>query len=321
MSATSVSTASTSSKATNINAIDFGAAFLPEISGSDAHPDHARRHVGAVRSDAWRSAASAAITQNVGSRAGSRITPFRSRSIAGFRSGVSFGFNDTIGLSTHGQHGGAPAAQSRTARSALRADQAEADDALPDRRRSRHTMKANFVWDLPDLKSDQSALRVRWAHLINDWQFSGIWTAATGNCLHRSAPIVPERRRQHQPDGLARLRRARCASSATPGQGCSSDPYRQFNTAAFQGPLVGSVGLESGERLPARAASPSVLDLSIARNIRLGKGRNIQLRVDMFNAPNQARITGRNTTMNLAEPGTIRRTITNLPFDATRQPD
>ena len=31
-----------------------------------------------------------------------------------------------------------------------------------------------------------------------------------------------------------------------PGKGCSSDPYRQFNTAAFQGPLVGSVGLESG---------------------------------------------------------------------------
>lgn len=31
-----------------------------------------------------------------------------------------------------------------------------------------------------------------------------------------------------------------------PGSGCSGDPYRQFNAAAFQGPVVGSVALESG---------------------------------------------------------------------------
>jgi hypothetical protein len=59
----------------------------------------------------------------------------------------------------------------------------------------------------------------------------------------------------------------------------------------------------------------SVLDLSIARNIRLPKGRTIQLRVDMFNAPNAAIITNRNTTMNLASPNDPV-TITNLPFDA-----
>ena len=59
----------------------------------------------------------------------------------------------------------------------------------------------------------------------------------------------------------------------------------------------------------------SVLDLSIARNIRLPRARPIQLRVEMFNAPNAAIITGRNTTMNLSNP-TDPVTITNLPFDA-----
>ena len=54
-----------------------------------------------------------------------------------------------------------------------------------------------------------------------------------------------------------------------PGAGCSSDLYRQFNTAAFQGPLVGSVGLESGNDY-LFGCFQSVLDLSIARNIRLG---------------------------------------------------
>jgi hypothetical protein len=58
-----------------------------------------------------------------------------------------------------------------------------------------------------------------------------------------------------------------------------------------------------------------VLDLSIARNIRMGGARNLQIRVDMFNAPNEARITGRNSTMNLASPADPV-TITNLPYDA-----
>jgi hypothetical protein len=58
------------------------------------------------------------------------------------------------------------------------------------------------------------------------------------------------------------------------------------------------------------------LDLAIARNIRLGKGRSVQFRADMFNAPNQARITGRATTLSLQNT-TDPVTPLNLPFDAS----
>src|SRR4029453_8448335 len=98
-----------------------------------------------------------------------------------------------------------------------------------------------------------------------------------------------------------------------PGSGCSSDMYRQFNAAAFQGPLPDSDGLESGAGYLG-GCFQSVLDTAIARNIRLGGGRNLQVRVDMFNALNEARITNRNTTMNLSGPGDPV-TITNLPYD------
>jgi hypothetical protein len=54
---------------------------------------------------------------------------------------------------------------------------------------------------------------------------------------------------------------------------------------------------------------------AIARNIRLGGSRNIQFRIDMFNAPNSAIITGRNTTMNLSSPSDPV-TATTLPYDA-----
>ena len=67
-----------------------------------------------------------------------------------------------------------------------------------------------------------------------------------------------------------------------------------------------------------RGCFQSALDLTIARNIRLGGARNLQLRVDMFNAPNQAIVTGRNTTMNLNNPADPT-TITNLPYDAAGQ--
>jgi hypothetical protein len=76
----------------------------------------------------------------------------------------------------------------------------------------------------------------------------------------------------------------------------------------------GSVGLESGNSY-LKGCFINVLDLAIARNIRLGSSRNLQLRVDMFNAPNLAGVIARNTTLNLSSPNDPV-TATNLPFDA-----
>jgi hypothetical protein len=77
---------------------------------------------------------------------------------------------------------------------------------------------------------------------------------------------------------------------------------------------VGSVGLESGNGY-LKGCFISTMDLAIARNLHIGGARNIQLRLDMFNAFNQSAITGRNTTMNLSNPNDPI-TITNLPFRA-----
>ena len=57
-----------------------------------------------------------------------------------------------------------------------------------------------------------------------------------------------------------------------------------------------------------------LIDTAIARNIKLGSGRQVQFRLDMFNMFNQSRVTGRNTTENLTSPTDS--TPANLPFDA-----
>jgi hypothetical protein len=58
-----------------------------------------------------------------------------------------------------------------------------------------------------------------------------------------------------------------------------------------------------------------VIDLSIQRTFHAGHGRTLELRADVFNVPNESRITGRNTTLNLSRP-TDPVTPQNLPFDA-----
>jgi hypothetical protein len=64
------------------------------------------------------------------------------------------------------------------------------------------------------------------------------------------------------------------------GGGCNTkDMYRQFTLSAFQGPLTGSDGLESPNGY-LRGCFQSALDFTIARNIRMGGARNLQIRVE-----------------------------------------
>jgi hypothetical protein len=56
-------------------------------------------------------------------------------------------------------------------------------------------------------------------------------------------------------------------------------------TTALSGPQVGSHGLESGRNL-LHQCKDHRLDLAIQRNIRLGGGRQLQFRADLYNALN-----------------------------------
>jgi hypothetical protein len=296
----------------NINTVDIGSAFDPSLqdptvpsSSTAGAASHAALNPNLVRGyrgygvvnyrtyDGWRTFHSIELSVN-----------------RRFLNGLQFGFNDTIVLSDvasalprydHGADG----------QVVLRADQAEAQALLGSQTPQRHNFKASFVWDLPDLQASNRAIKAI-GLLVNDWQLSGIWTAASG-----SAYTVNQ---QYQ-TGNANVNLTgspdfgpRILLVGDPGMGCSSDPYRQFNTAAFEGPPVGSTGLESGNDYLSGCFN-SVWDMSIARNIRLGGNRTLQLRVDMFNAFNEARVTNRHTTMNLSTPSDPS-TILNLPFDA-----
>ena len=152
--------------------------------------------------------------------------------------------------------------------------------------------------------------------MINNWQLSGIFTGQTGTTYsvgYWSQSGGGNVNLTGSPDYPARVRIV-----GDTGKGCSSDPTRQFNTSAFQGPLSGSLGLESGTNY-LTGCFEKVIDFSISKNITLANSKALQFRLDIFNAFNFAGITGRNTTLALTNP-TDPVTATNLPYDANGNP-
>jgi hypothetical protein len=303
----------------NLNAVDFGTAFLPAFRDPTLAPS-ATPGATAVQTNLMRPMRGfGSITQqwDRGWRTYHSIQLSLQRR---FRDGFSFGFNDTWSLSDRQQSGlrlQHPADGSYT----IRSDQPEADLLLGDNNPVPHTMRANFIWDMPDLHGENPAARAV-GLVVNDWQLSGIWSGARVANFGASNPTVGYTvgfsyqngggsvNLTGSPDYAARIRIV-----GDPGSGCSGDPYRQFNTAAFQGPRSGSVGLESGSGY-LQGCFVNVIDLAIARNIRLRASRTLQVRVDMFNAPNWSATTARQTTLNLTNPNDPI-TPTNLPFDAS----
>jgi hypothetical protein len=302
----------------NVGAIDLGSAFLPQNQDRTLAPS-ATPGAAAVSTPLLaplRGYNNIVMTTNEGWRTYHGLQLSLQRR---FSRGLQFGLNDTITLSDRAfcNAGACPNPQplrlqhNSDGTYAVRADQAEAEDLLGNARTPTHILKGSLVWDLPDLASNSATRRtVGW--FVNNWQVASVWTASTGAdyliafAYQNGGANV---NLTGSPDYAARVRIV-----GDPGSGCSADPLRQFNTAAFQGPLAGSVGLESGNGY-LKSCFQSALDLSLARTFRLPGARTIQFRADIFNAPNQAIVTGRNMTMNLTNPNDPA-TITNLPVDA-----
>ncbi len=232
-----------------------------------------------------------------------------------FSNGVSFGLNHTWTLSDKGNTN-LPGPQLRLVHASdgsysVSPDQAVAEELFADQGTTTHIVTANFVWDLPDVKHDNKVLRAV-GLVVNDWQMSGIFRADSGapydvGYSYNSGPTGAQL--TGSPDYTARVV---VNDLSALGSGCSSDQYAQINntmvpatsgvspvtSTAMSGPQVGSRGLESGRNLLHGCAN-RLMDLAIQRSIRLGGGRSIVLRADVYNAFNTVIFTGRQTNLQL----------------------
>lgn len=294
----------------NINSIDIGTAFLAssqDRTQTSATPGAAS--IAALNPDlarSFRGFSTINMQQPKASRTYHSLQVSLNRRL---RNGLAFGFNDTMGLYDR-QSVALRLQHNPDGTIAVRGDQSKAEELLGNNNPQAHIMRANFIWQLPKLSASTGAMRVL-GQVVNDWSVSGIWSGATASAYIVTSTYQSAGNNVNltgSPDYAPRVR-----VTGDPGSGCSSDPYRQFNTAAFQGPLVGSDGLESGNDY-LKGCFISQLDLAIARTLKLGGGRSLQLRIDIFNAFNQAGITNRVTQLQLTNP--TAQTVRNLPFDA-----
>ena len=190
---------------------------------------------------------------------------------------------------------------------------AAGEDNLNQLNLQRHLFKANWVWNLPNLPPSNGTTKAI-GYVINDWQLSGLFTGGSGNRYDLAYSYQNNGAAVNlvgSPDYGNNGTGARILYTGDAGKGCSSNQYKQFNTAAVAGPGYNSTGMESGRNIMVGCPDHTV-DMAIARNIRLGGARNFQLRVDAFNLFNTAIVTGRNNTVTFASP--TNQTIANSQF-------
>jgi hypothetical protein len=225
--------------------------------------------------------------------------------------GFGFNLSDTIGLSDK-QLATLRLQHNADGSISIRPDQGTANDLLGDNHPTAHLLKANFTYQFPHLDWKGGAKGVV-AQIANDWSLSGIWSGATGSAYSVTTSYTSSGNPVNITGSPDFTPRARIVGDI--GGGCSSDLLRQFTAGGFAGSLVGSDGLESGNGY-LKGCFIQQTDLALARQIKFPRHVSAELRMDIFNAFNEAGVTNRNTTGTLANPSSPT-VFTNLPYDPT----
>ena len=297
---------------TNLNGVDLGAAYLAEnqdptlapssVPGATAYSTNLLRTykgygtINQAAQDFWSAGHSLQVS-------------LQRRFANGFSAGLNWNWTlqdvATFAVYKRVQH-------TADGKVMLRADQKAYEDLFSDTGVPTHILKGNFVWDLPDLHAGSGVAMTILRNIANDWQLSGVWSGQTGAgywIVYSYQSYGSNVNLTGSPDYPAVIKIV-----GEPGKGCSSNQYNQFNTAAYAGPTYYSNGMESGSRDHLTACGTSIWDLAIARNIRLGGTRSVQIRIEMYNALNSTFFTSRQMTVQLRSP--TDQTVLNNQYNA-----
>jgi hypothetical protein len=317
----------------DLNAVDFGAAYLPQNQdptlGTSTVPGASAYPANMLRAFRGYSNINEQETRYWDEYHGLQFSLNRR-----FTRGLAFGANYNLGLSFKGNDGvgGNTGLLLRLQHAAdgtisVRDDQAAYEKLNENLAMQRHVVKAFAVWNIPDAPASMGSVGKA---ILSDWQLSGVLTAGSA---YQPGAIQANGAAQANPANTANGRydilytyqnngtntnltgspdyAAKIVYVGNPGSGCSSDQYRQFNTAAVAGPTYGSVGMESGRFLLGGCPDHTV-DMAIARDIRVGGNRNLQFRLDVFNVFNAVIYNDRNTTVIYRSP--TDQTVVNSQF-------
>jgi hypothetical protein len=295
----------------NLNAVDFGTAYAPEMQD----PTKAASAVPGASAFSNNLLRPYPGFANINVRAQAFYHTYHSLQTSlqrRFVGGFSMGFNYTLALSETSNEGLIIRLQHAADGSVSeRADNAEYQRLNDNPGLRRHVLRGNFVWDLPDLTPGAAAAQRILAAAANDWQVSGVWTGGSGATYTPTFAYQSGGQNVNltgSPDYAAAI-----VLNGDPGSGCSGDRYRMFDTSVFSGPTYGSLGLESGRNYLS-LCSLNIWDVAVSRNVRMGGGRSLQFRVDIFNLFNTVVFNSVASRLDLVSPAS--QTVRNAQYDA-----
>ena len=148
-----------------------------------------------------------------------------------------------------------------------------------------HIFKGNFVWDMPDLHAESTAHEGPRLHRQRLAALRRLERPDRRGVLDRL--LLPEQRRQREPDRVARLSARGSRSSATRAAAARTTSTSSSTRRRLPGrPTAATAWSRAGTTCA--GCGQSIWDLSLARNIRLGGRRSLQFRAEVYNAFNSA---------------------------------
>jgi hypothetical protein len=302
---------------TDLNGADFGAAYLPQnqdptlaastVPGATAiAPDSLRPYTG--YSSIFYFAPIYHSTYH------SIQTSLNRRMRHGLQFGATYtysiSFTGNAGITGGGLGPGLRLQHNADGSYSVRSDQAQYEALNNNMGNRPHVFKMNAIWSLPKVGGDSAAAKAV-GYVVDNWQLSGVFTATSGAPYDATYTYTSNGAAINLTGSPAY--NGKIVITGDPGSGCSSNQYKQFNTAAFSGPTYNSLGLESG-RNQLLGCHDHTLDLAIARNFPLGGNRQAQLRIDLFNVLNTVVYNAFATSLQLNSP--TDQTVRNPQFNA-----
>jgi hypothetical protein len=155
----------------------------------------------------------------------------------------------------------------------------------------RHTLTVNWVYGLPfgdgrRYLQDSGALQ----HLFGGWMFSGLLQARTG----RPLTIMVTRSTADLPDGNNTSQRPDIVPGVSPIPSTQT-PANWLNLAAFAVPARGTWGNVGRNTL--RGPGLFQIDFALQKRFTFAGARNIEVRVEAFNAFNRQNLANPNTSI------------------------
>jgi hypothetical protein len=142
-----------------------------------------------------------------------------------------------------------------------------------------HNFVASWLWDVPFLKNSNHPI----GRILGGWQYSGVVTMQTG------LPLSPELGRDIAGVGSSARQRPEAIRSPYIPRG-ERTVGRWFDASAYVQPAFGT--FSSVARNILRAPGTNTFDMSLAKVVRLGEGRQLELRGDAFNVFNNTQFAG-----------------------------